>query len=420
MLVREIVHADMDAFYASIEQRDNPSLRGRPVIVGATTPRGVVAAASYEARKFGIFSAMPGFEAHRLCPDAVFVAGRHKHYAAVSAQLQEIFRSFTPLVEPLALDEAFLDVTGCGHLFGGLESLAQTLQRKVWERTQLRVSVGIAPNKLVAKIACAQGKPRGLIHVEPEEVEAFLAPLPIGKLWGVGPVLEKRLRILGINTLGELSAYKPALLIRLIGARGSELQQLARGQDERPVVANRVAKSYGEENTFERDISSSERILEVLAVQADSVARRLRKAGVRGRTITIKVRPASGARRQYSGARGAQHLTHTRSKSIAQPVDDSETIIQVARGLWLALGTKEPIRLLGLSVSGLETAAQSGGQQLDLFAEPGASATGKRVPIGAIVDQIEERFGAGAIRRAVTESPTRSTPEPMPRGEPKE
>ena len=204
-MTRWILHADMDAFYASIEQRDDPRLRGRPVIVGAVSGRGVVAAASYEARRFGVRSAMPGFRAHELCPGGVFLPSNMAKYAAASAQVQELFRGFTPLVEPLALDEAFLDITGSAHLFGGPLALARELKRRVREATELNVSVGVAPNKLVAKIACSLGKPDGLRVIDAASVRAALDPLPIGWLWGVGPVLEQRLVQAGIRTFAELA-----------------------------------------------------------------------------------------------------------------------------------------------------------------------------------------------------------------------
>jgi DNA polymerase-4 len=236
---RWVLHADMDAFYASIEQRDHPELRGRPVIVGAQSARGVVAAASYEARKFGVRSAMPGFEARRRCPDGVFLPSNMEHYAAVSAEVHAVFERFTPDIEPLALDEAFLDVTGSVHLFGGPEKLAMSLKRAVFDATELTVSVGVAPNKLVAKIACTLGKPDGLVVVEPAGVRELLDPLPIRRLFGVGPVLGKRLDELGVTTFRELASYDERSLVRAIGARAVGLQALARGEDERPVEAGR-------------------------------------------------------------------------------------------------------------------------------------------------------------------------------------
>src|SRR6187399_85 len=237
---RCIVHADMDAFYASIEQRDDPSLRGRPVIVGATSPRGVVAAASYEARRFGVRSAMPGFRARELCPDGIYLPSNMEHYAAISAQVHEVFLRFTPAIEPLALDEAFLDISGSLGLFGSPHEVARKLKDAVREATDLNVSVGVAPSKLVAKIACTLGKPDGLRMVEPDSVRALLDPLPIRRLWGVGPVLGAKLATLGIETFLDLSSYDPEALARVLGDRAPELQRLARGEDFRPVEADRA------------------------------------------------------------------------------------------------------------------------------------------------------------------------------------
>src|SRR5450432_3234651 len=219
MAERFILHADMDAFYASIEQRDHPELRGRPVIVGANSARGVVAAASYEARKFGVRSAMPGFRARALCPDGVFLPANIARYAEVSEQVHAVFREFTPEIEPIALDEAFLDITASERLFGGPRELASRLKQQVMARTKLAISVGVAPNKLVAKIACTLGKPDGLNVVQPDEVRALLNPLPVRRLWGVGPVLAVKLASLGLKTLGDLVRYDARQLARELGER---------------------------------------------------------------------------------------------------------------------------------------------------------------------------------------------------------
>src|SRR5262245_29984654 len=250
----------MDAFYASIEQRDHPELRGKPVIVGATSPRGVVAAASYEARKFGVRSAMPGFEARRLCPQGIFLPSNMARYVEVSDQVHRVFENFTPLIEPLALDEAFLDVSASVALFGGALELGHKLKACVREETGLAVSVGIAPCKLVAKIACSLSKPDGLRLVESGEVRAFLAPLPIRRLWGVGPVTAAGLEQAGFRTLAALAELSPARALELFGERGVMLSKLARGEDDREVVSDRMAKSCGEENTFEHDVSDRETI----------------------------------------------------------------------------------------------------------------------------------------------------------------
>jgi DNA polymerase-4 len=402
---RWIVHADMDAFYASVEQRDDPRLRGRPVIVGASSPRGVVAAASYEARRFGVRSAMPGFRARQLCPHGVFLPCNMPHYAAVSQQLQALFRDFTPQVEALALDEAFLDVSGSVQLFGGIRALAEELKRRVYAATLLRVSVGAAPSKLVAKIACNLDKPDGLRIVPESSLREVLEPLEIGLLWGVGPVLERTLRGAGIQTLGALAGCDPALLEPLLGRRAAELQALARGEDTREVEADRAPQSIGEENTFEKDVHSQARVIEVLRVHADAVARRLRRAGVRGRTISLKIKLAQADAARAS-ARGPHYPLLTRSKTLPEATDDAEQILGVARALWQAAALSVPIRLLGVSVSALDATAGPEPEQLGLFdlrAARGASlaSSGAARRLGPTLDAITERFGAAAIGRAV-------------------
>lgn len=400
---RWVLHADMDAFYASIEQRDDPSLRGRPVIVGATSPRGVVAAASYEAREFGVRSAMPGFRAHELCPQGVFLPSNIQHYAAVSAQIHSVFLEFTPLVEPLSLDEAFLDVSGSAHLFGGVEALGAELKRRVYEATQLPVSVGVAPNKLVAKVVCNLAKPDGLRVVAPGDVRALMAPLPVGWLWGVGPVLERQLSALGLRTLGELAAHDPSSLEAALGRRSLELQALARGEDTRPVEADRAPKSYGEENTFESDVRSHVRAQDVICSHAEAVARRLRHDGYKGRTVTLKIKLAR-ADPQRTSARGPHYPILTRSKTLPQATDDGTCIANTARELWRTEQLAEPVRLLGVSVSGLEHFGGSAEPvQLSLF-----DAHAPRDALGPTLDAITRRFGAQAIRRAV-ESPHKIT-----------
>ena len=401
---RWVLHADMDAFYASIEQRDHPELRGKPVIVGASSARGVVAAASYEAREFGVRSAMPGFEARRRCPHGVFLPSNIEHYAAVSAEVHAVFERFTPEIEPLALDEAFLDVTGSVGLFGGPRELAVALKRAVLEATELTVSVGVAPNKLVAKIACTLGKPDGLVLVESSGVRKLVDPLPIRRLFGVGPVLGRQLEALGITTFRELSGYDESALVRTIGPRGPALQALARGDDERPVESRREPKSYGEENTFEADVSDRDVVTGALTAHAEAVARRLRHDGYAGRTVTVKMK--LGRARGTRIARFAGETSEpfypivSRSKTLARPTDDGAVIRRTAIALWDSAKLDEPVRLLGVSLSNL-----SGGQneQLDLFARA------KPDRLGPALDAITERFGKHAISRAV-DAPLKVTP----------
>lgn len=395
----------MDAFYASIEQRDDPTLRGRPVIVGGSSGRGVVAAASYEARVYGVRSAMPSFRARQLCPNAVFVPPDMQRYARVSDAVHAVFAEFTPDIEPLALDEAFLDVSDSAALFGGPLALARRLKARVREATELAVSVGVAPNKLVAKIACTLGKPDGLLLVPEDAVQWLLAPLPIRRLWGVGPVLAQTLERYGIRRIGELAACDAEALGRAIGARASELVQRARGLDPRRVEADRAPKSYGEENTFEEDVLARVIVTATLTAHADAVARRLRRDGFRGRTVTLKIKLAQrrGARTSRLDAEGEEPVypVLTRQKTLGAATDDGAVIRDVAVSLWDEAVISQPVRLLGVSVSGL---VSRGSKQLDLF--PESSASGR---LGQTLDRITQRFGKEAIYRASTQ-PAKVTP----------
>ncbi len=401
-LPRWILHADMDAFYASIEQRDNPKLKGLPVIVGATSPRGVVAAASYEARRFGVHSAMPGFRARELCPHGVFLRSNMRRYVEVSRQVREVFSEFTSVVEPLALDEAFLDISGSLSLYGTPLELATLLKKRIYERVALPVSVGVAPSKLVAKIACTLGKPNGLEVVEPDRVAQVLDPLPVRRLWGVGPVLERQLAELNIRTIRDLSNYDGEWLSRLLGDRAFELQARARGEDPRAVAAGRVAKSYGEENTFERDISDREAVSAALTAHSEAVARRLRNEGLLGKIVTLKIK--LGERRADVGAEQVQHRLYplvTRRTTLARATDDATEIRRAVLALWDEANVTAPVRLLGVTLSGLCRAAE---EQLELFG--GDQPTPR---LGPTLDAIQRRFGPEAIRRGA-EKPAKVTP----------
>src|SRR5580698_7241411 len=286
---RVIAHADMDAFYAAVEVLDNPSLRGKPVIVGGSSARGVVTSASYEARTFGVHSAMPTAQAHKLCPDAIFVRGRMARYAEISRAIRGVFDAFSPVVEPLSLDEAFLDLSGSERLLGPALEVARALKRRVLERTGLVVSVGVAPTKMAAKILSDMSKPDGLLLIGPEHLRAFLEPLPVERLWGVGRVTLARMHQLGIRTIGDLAQRDSSDLKSRFGSFGPHLYELANGRDPRRVIADWQRESYGEESTFEHDLAlDSIDLRRVLIAHAEALGRRLRTDRVHARTITLK------------------------------------------------------------------------------------------------------------------------------------
>lgn len=399
---RCLLHADMDAFYASVEQRDRPELRGRPVAVGGAGTRGVVAAASYEAREYGVHSAMSSVEAKRLCPELIFVSGDMKRYAAESRRIFEIFRSYSPSVEGLSLDEAFLDLTGTQRLLGPAAEVGERLRREVREKTALPISVGIGPIKMVAKIASAAAKPDGLLEVPPDAVMGFLEPLSARKIWGVGPVAEERLEGFGYRTIGDLARADPATLRAHLGDWGESIGRLARGEDLREVEPHREAVSLSEENTFDRDVTDRGRLEATILTHAESVARRLRRQQVFARTVFLKWRLA---RRTKEGPRG--YPARTRQLTLAEPTDDGEVIAQVAKSL-LDDALVEPVRLLGVGVSGLVDEG-GGAAQLSLFdgAEGAASedprsmqATPRKRQLNQALDALADKFGDDVVRRA--------------------
>jgi DNA polymerase IV len=393
---RTIFHVDMDAFFAAVEQRDDPALRGRPVIVGGASARGVVAAASYEARVYGIHSAMPSAEARQRCPAAIFVRGDMRKYRAESRRIFAIFRRYSPLVEGLSLDEAFLDMTGSERLLGAPRAVAERLRVEVRATTGLAVSVGIAPVKMVAKIASDAAKPDGCLAVRADEIEAFLAPLPVGRIWGVGPVAVRRLAAMGILTIGELARVPDARLQESLGAWGVALARLARGADTREVEPYREAKSYGEENTFERDLRAGPRLEEAIRHHAEAVARRLRRDGVRGRCVTLKLKLA---RRLGAG----RFPLVTRALTLAAATDDGAVVLRAARRLLARAALREPVRLVGVAVSRLEGAEASAQLGLALAGEEGA----RRARLNAAIDRIHQRFGETALSRGA-DSPERA------------
>jgi DNA polymerase-4 len=342
-VVRTILHVDMDAFYASVEQRDDPSLRGKPVIVGGRPDsRGVVAACSYEARKYGVHSAMPSVQAGRLCPHAIFVRPRMAHYVAVSREIRAVFHEVSELVEPLSLDEAYLDVTENKLGMRGAARIAEHIRARIRERTGLTASAGAGPCKLVAKIASDVNKPDGLCVVPPEHVADFLAPLPVTRLWGVGPATARRLAELGIKTVADVRARSLPTLEARLGRYGEVLHRLSWGDDRREVHAHRVRKSRGSETTFARDVSDLSDLCETLMQQCEELAGELAASHTRARTATLKLRYAS-------------FKTITRSRTFDAPFDDARELYRAVREL-LFHGTEagqSPVRLIGVSVSSL-------------------------------------------------------------------
>ncbi len=378
---RTILHVDMDAFFASVEQRDNPDLRGKPVLVGGSGPRGVVAAASYEARVFGCHSAQPTSVAKRLCPGAIIVSGRHSDYKAVSRQVFAILERFSPAIQPISIDEAFLDVTGSTHLFGSGESIAKQIRKLVKEETQLTCSVGVAPNKFLAKLASDMNKPDGLFIIEPETIQQALDPLPVTRLWGVGPSAERALAKLGIRTIADLRRMPVDTLVARMGDQGRHLHQLARGLDDRPVHIDREAKSISHEHTFGVDLDDPDEVRSLIARQAQDVAMRLRKHQRYARTVTIKVR-------------FGDFETITRSHTLDNQTDETRVIHDAARDLFDTWARSfRPVRLIGVGVS----------QLTDAPAEPGLFDTRdntKSRAVDRVSDAIADRFGKDAITRA--------------------
>ena len=385
-----ILHVDLDAFYASVEQLENPDLRGQPVIVGGLGPRGVVAAASYEARPYGVQSAMPMAHARRACPDGVFIAPRFDAYQAASRNVMAILRAFTPIVEPIALDEAFLDVSGARRLHGAAPDIATAIRARVHAETGLTASVGVATTKMVAKIASDLAKPDGVLVVEAGRELDFLHPLGVERLWGVGPATRRRLDRLGVQTIGELAALSEENLVASLGgAHGRHLHALAWNRDPRPVEPVRHAKSMGHEETFARDVADREVLRREIVRLADRVGQRLRAAAHAGRTIQLKLR--------YGDFR-----TITRSRTLADPTDLGGDIARVANSLLEGVDITEGVRLIGVSVQQLEpVAVVQGTLPLPLAARDDTDAderrASKRGAVEASVDRIRRRFGDDAV-----------------------
>jgi DNA polymerase-4 len=393
-----VLHVDMDAFYASVELIDRPELHGLPVIVGGGS-RGVVLSATYEARRFGVHSAMPMGRARRLCPQGVVIEPDHHRYADVSRGVMEIFRSVTPYVEPLSLDEAFLDVAGAVRRLGAPVLIGQLIRDRVADEQRINCSVGVASTKFVAKLASGRAKPDGLLVVPRDETVTFLHRLPVGALWGVGERTEEALQRLGLRTVSDLAHTPVDTLRRALGdAAGSHLHELAWGRDPRPVVPEHVEKSVGAEETFARDVDDPELVLRELLRLSERVAARLRSAGMAGRTVVIKVR-------------FADFTTITRSRTLTEYTDIARTVYGTASELYRALGLdRARLRLVGVRVEGLTEVAGSH-RQLALDERPQGWREAEQA-----VDRASARFGAGAVRPASL-MPEPEEPQPVRRAE---
>lgn len=381
---RTIIHTDMDAFYASVEMLDRPELRGKPVVVGSLARRSVVSAASYEARKFGIHSAMPTLTAHKLCPEAVFVPPRMARYREISGQIMAIFQRFTPLVEPISLDEAFLDVTDSGQLFGSGPKIASLIRAAIKKETGLTASAGVASSKLLAKIASDLQKPDGLTIIEPGREREFLAELPISKLWGAGAATIKTLKLLSVRTIGDLAALPLEILVSKFGKLGSQMYYSARGIDCRPVIPVCPAKSIGHEETFAQDLRELPIIRKELLSLATRVGARLRRHASEGKTVSLKVR-------------FNDFSICNRSITLARTTSDGREIYHHSLELLAKTGAGSlPVRLLGITVSNLVTSAKDG--QLSLFTA--ASNRDKKQGLNQAVDKLNRKFGTRTIKPA--------------------
>lgn len=379
----------MDAFYASVEQLDHPELQGRPVIVGGDPKsRGVVSAASYEVRPFGVHSAMPTAQALRLCPHAVLAPVRMERYVEVSHTIRAIFDSYTPLVEPISLDEAFLDVTDSENLFGPATAIGQAIKDRIREQTHLTASVGVASNKFLAKLASDLRKPDGFVVITEENRQATLDPLPVGRIWGVGKVTGKALRDWGIETIGQLRSRTAAQLRGIVGNGAHELLDLAHGRDDRQVESDRQCKNLSSEQTFATDVADPDVLLGVLMEQVEEVAQRLRQRALKAKTVTLKLR--------YGDFR-----TVTRSETPSESTNVTSLLWQTAERVFRQWHSRSggPLRLLGFGVSGLED--ERTGQQL-LFPDPVQE---KLKKLDQVVDKIRDRYGKRAVHRGVWRNP---------------
>ncbi|MEO2034622.1 MAG: DNA polymerase IV [Planctomycetaceae bacterium] len=393
-----ILHVDMDAFYASVEERDRPELRGQPVIVGGTPQgRGVVAAANYVARGFGIHSAMATVKALKLCPDAVVLRPRMEYYSEISGTIREIFNRYTPLVEPLSLDEAFLDATGCVKLFGSVETIGRAIKQDIQAELNLVASVGVAPNKFLAKLASDLEKPDGFTVIEPGAVQHVLDPLKVTRIWGIGSATKLKFDRMGVRSIADLRQLSLQQLQETFGQSGERFWKLARGIDDRPVIADRVARSISHETTFSEDIGDADVLRAWLLELTEQVAYRLRRNNVQGRTVNLKVR--------YSN-----FDTITRSQSLKQSTDVTNQLWSVVSELMKSQLPDRPlvVRLLGMGVSNLSPPSPV---QQSLFADQNDERDTK---LDQVTDQIRVRFGSASVRRASTVQ-HKAEHKPLPR-----
>ncbi len=382
---RVILHVDMDAFFAAIEELDHPEYRGKPVVVGADPKegkgRGVVSTCNYEARNYGIHSAMPISKAYKRCPQAVYVFPRMERYVEFSKKIHAIFHEFTPQVEPISIDEAFLDVSGCIRLLGEPIEIARKIKERIKKQTGLIASIGIASSKFIAKIASDLEKPDGLVVVEPGKEIDFLSPLPISKMWGVGKKTEIRLKAMGIDTIGKLAKLQRDIIIKRMGKVGLHFWNLANGIDERDVELGHKVKSVSLENTFHEDVNDENKIEETIFALSDNVSRILRKKGFKGKTITLKIRLED-------------FTTFTRAQSYNSFIDSSKIISSVCLNLYHNFNREDKkVRLLGVAVSNLNTDC---GSQLGLFDE----SLNEEQKIDQLIDMVQSKFGADKIKKA--------------------
>ncbi len=389
-----ILHVDMDAFFAAVEQRDHPEWRGKPVVVGSPPDkRGVVATCSYEARRYGIHSAMPSRTAYRLCPHAIFVPVRGQCYSDVSDQLMEIFHSFTPWVEQVSIDEAFLEVAGALKLYPDPVAVARALKQRIREQLRLTASVGVASNKFLAKLASDMNKPDGLtvVPTAPEAVLAFLAPLPIRRIWGVGAKTAEQLNKLGIHTIGDLQKFDLTTLVRFVGqSLAMHLYRLARGIDDRTIVTDREEKSISNEETFEHDLRDREQVRTTLIMLTEKVGRRLRKAGKMACTGQLKLR--------YE-----DFTTITRQQPFSRPTCSDAILLKTALELFERAANERPVRLVGFGVTNLGTPEEFEDRQLKLFPDEndGPLSTERQAALDQALDELRDKFGKNIIRRGL-------------------